>query len=155
MVVFEVNWASVYYYAWQHGTKPDSDPVLHQPNVWREPFTNGLRKVKQYLDANHIPLLVVLQPVAEQISPIEIARYRLSLVDYAPNDATLRMLRATIAASGVHWLDLTPNFVNDLRSSNGYPLFGTQDPHFALRGRELTAEGVAKELARMQPWAHQ
>lgn len=153
MVIYQVNWGSVYYYALQHGRQPDADPVLHQPGVWREPFTAGLRKLKADLDAAHIPLLVVLQPTAEQISPIEIAMYRLHLHDFAPDDTSLGLLREAIVGSGAHWIDLSADFALALRSSAGNPLFGTEDNHLASRGREVMAAGIAAELARMQPWA--
>ncbi len=156
MVVFQLNYFAAYYAvaARLKSYRAAEDAVVQHPELWRNQFITDMRHLKRYLDSEGVPLLVVLAPDADEISPAESAWTAVLVGKVQPNLAVLRMLQDAIRRSGVPWIDLTDDFSASLRSSRSEPLFETGDPHFAQRARDLTANAVVNEIERMKPWKH-
>jgi len=121
-------------------------------SVWQPRLTEKLRVFKEDAAAAGVPVAVVIEPLSNQLTLGENAWFTLTAAP-APLDLPFgSLLKAAVRKSGVPLIDLWPAFEADLRSPAHRALFGSEDPHFSLHGREVAGAQIARALLASQPW---
>lgn len=123
------------------------------PANWKQEAGGKLRALQAKLAAAHIPLLVVGEPLALQLDPIELAWKKTTENSYLPawpHDEQDWREMAQIA--GVPFVDMWAPLLADLRSPAHEPIFGTDDEHLAVHGRALFGRSIASALLKLHPW---
>jgi sugar lactone lactonase YvrE len=120
---------------------------------WRAAYVAGLQSVRDALQKNHVKFSVIVQPTAYDFDWAA-----LPVIRYLREDANLYLPKATamspvyadlLAAtkeSGVPYLDLSPYFLADFRSTTPHPQYGTSEGHQTNYGRSAMAEAMFKAM---------
>jgi hypothetical protein len=120
---------------------------------WIAPVTAALRTIRERLEREHVPLVVVVTPTPIELDPAE-QTWR-KVVEGALTPALLddeaRWLNVLRDAQ-VTPVDLFAVFRADLRSARHRPLFGTDEAHLTPYGRAVAAHAISAALARLHPW---
>lgn len=125
------------------------------PSQWGPFVREHLQRTVAALRAAHIPMLLVINPAAQTVSPLESAyvfqgREADSGTDY---DVEHQALLAIIKGIDVPVLDLYPAFRDEIAQPDHRPLFLTANTHYSAYGREFVAGKIYDELLRLQPWS--
>ncbi|MBV8489704.1 MAG: hypothetical protein JO199_04165, partial [Candidatus Eremiobacteraeota bacterium] len=133
-----------------------------EPNAaqWQPMVTNALRSIHANLSKNGIPFLVVLDPLAFEVSPAEsgwIGVYPVPGVETPPGPPseyahTGEMLREAAVAAGVPVANAFPAFKKEVLLASHPALFGARDFHLSVQGVALESEIVLNELLTSKPW---
>ncbi len=134
------------------------NPSVLSERDWKPAFTKELTTFVAALRKAHVPLAVVIHPVASEVGPDE-AIYAfeinkgdgLSGADYG---TSLSEIPAIVNSLGVHCVaDSIGAFLSEEKAISHAPLFGAKDWHFEARGRHLVAASAAGLLEQCRPWA--
>jgi len=124
------------------------------PAAWSPLVHDRTEKTVAAMKAAHIPIVVVVIPAPQNLSPLE-APY---LFDQKIADASSDFERERVALFAalqgidVPTLDLFHAFRNELASVAHRPLYIAGDIHLTYHGRELVASEVARFLETLAPW---
>ena len=120
---------------------------------WKAGATTVLRSLRATLARAHVPLVVVAEPLAFELDPIERAYRKTTENSYLPANVDAETDWSAIAKdSGVPLVDLWGPMLKDLRSPRHRALFGSDDEHFSEYGRLVAGDAVAAALLRLRPW---
>jgi hypothetical protein len=123
------------------------------PAAWGVYLRPRLRHSIAALSDAAIPLLIVINPSSESLSPVESANVwerRGANGDY---DAYHQAILAIISGLGVPVLDLYPAFRSEIARPDHPALFSTTDHHYSPYGREFLAQCIFAELLRQKLWS--
>ncbi|MBV9277931.1 MAG: hypothetical protein JOZ97_06820 [Candidatus Eremiobacteraeota bacterium] len=131
--------------------------------IWKPRLIATLTQLQHELRRRNIRFFAVLHPIPSELTPLESAELEEYEEPYYPTNSyqlwsrsgISQQLHDAVRSSGVPYLDLYPPFFASERSPMRQPLFGTQDQHFSLNGRMLTAQALAQLLKLAQPWKSQ
>ena len=124
------------------------------PAAWGPYVRERVTRSTAALKAAHIPLLLVINPAANTLSPLESAEVFQSVqsddaTDYEREHAALAQVLAGI---DVPLLDLYPAFRAQIARADHRPLFNTADTHYSQYGREFTAQAIFEKLQALHWW---
>jgi len=107
------------------------------------------------LKAAHIPLLIVVNPAASTVSPLESSYVFQGLNEDTGTDYDREHLALMDAIKGIDApvLDLYPAFRAEIAKADHHPLFLTANTHYSTWGRAFVAQSIYDELVRLQPWS--
>jgi hypothetical protein len=137
---------------------PDFKAYAH---TWTLPTQNSIAAMNTELKNAGIPLVIVINPTAPHVSPLEVPvvsevnEYQdwLFLTSGPPSGDTFEdAMRQVVARSGIPSIDLFPEFLDAEQSAHRVPLYGTMDAHFSRNGRALAAKAIVRSLVRMRFW---
>ncbi len=129
--------------------------------TWTAPTRRSIIEMNGDLKKVGIPLVVVVNPTAAHLSPLEVpvvsevTEYQdwLYLTSGPPGGDTFEDdMQRVVASSGVPSIDLFPDFLAAEQDAHRVPLFGTMNAHYSENGRILAAKVIVKNLIRMRFW---
>jgi len=128
--------------------------LVRLAQTWQGPTLAHLRKLRDGLRNAGIALLIVSQPLGDEISMAEqpYATIISPLIHVSPDGRLEQLFNAPISASGAPWLNMWSVFDADLRSPQHQPLFLAVDGHLTPYGNEVMAGSIAQKLEAMRPW---
>ena len=128
---------------------------------WKAGTLTFLRSEQRELQKAGIPLIVVINPLAVQVSPnecsvlTEIAAYQdwMFLAQGPPggNDFHDRIVEV-LKESGVPYIDLLPSVLAAEDAPNRPSLYGTVDAHYSRYGRQVVANALIEEMMKLHFW---
>ncbi len=119
-------------------------PGLSQ-STWANPAATIFRRIGKMYERAGVRFLIVLVPTHLEVGPAEGTWMRMPQAALAPNDVS-DIWGLALRSSGVHYVDLWPEFISDLRSPAHRALYGSVDAHLTPHGRSLVASSVAATL---------
>lgn len=121
---------------------------------WQAVTAAELRRLDAHLRASHVPFVLVVEPLAFQVDPIERAWDKTVndiLLPANPDDP--QAWDAVGAQSGVPTVDLFMPLNAELASAHHRALFASDDEHFSKYGRSVVGTWVGAALVRLHPWS--
>lgn len=110
-----------------------------------------LRNARSVLAQAGIPLIAVIHPVAEELSPGDVLPTRMQPGGMEPFRQGRSTMVEALDAAGIETIDAYPEFVAH-ELVPGQPVFGATNGHFAREGRSLMAAAIVRALERLKPW---
>jgi hypothetical protein len=159
MVIWQINSGEI-----------DDEPVAGSRSA-RE-VTGTLRELAAELRAKSIPLVVSVNALSYEVSPVEDLWFvmRAHLADepyvFPPDEraemtepyphvpSRAAMLEKAVAAAGVQVIDALPQFSETEMQSSHPALFAGNDDHWSRQGTLLAAHTICDALLRLRPWKH-
>ena len=129
--------------------------------TWTSPTRRFIVEMNTELKKAGIPLVVVVNPTAAHLSPLEVSvsaevtGYQDWLfLAYGPpsGDTFEKDMSGVVSRSGVLSIDLFPSFLAAEQDAHRLPLFGTTNAHYSENGRVLAADSIVKAFTRMHFW---
>jgi hypothetical protein len=128
--------------------------IIAAEPTWTKQLTVSLHDADEILRKSGIALVVVTNPLPDNVSPVESLWNQLIAaggqqsssyeIGVAMNEAVRR--------SGVRFVDGWSAFEAESRSHEHAALFGTQDVHFSPHGRAVLANAITDYLENTKPW---
>ncbi len=137
-IVFQLNTNSL----------PDLSTVPHAARVVA--IERALEALARPLVAAHVPLLVVCEPLPDELSPAE-QFWRFTVAGAPPSAAGRERYTELVEAasrSGIAYLDLEPAYLHAEEDPGHSALFGSTESHFSTYGRKVTGERIADFILR-------
>jgi hypothetical protein len=129
--------------------------------TWTSPTRRFIVDMNTELKKAGIPLVVVVNPTAAHLSPLEVSvsaevtgfQDWLFLLYGPPSGDTFEKdMSGAVSQSGVLSIDLFPSFLAAEQDAHRVPLFGTTNAHYSQNGRVLAANSIVKAFIRMHFW---
>jgi hypothetical protein len=129
--------------------------------TWAAPTRRAIIDMYGELKKVGIPIVVVVNPTAAHLSPLEVpvvsevTEYQdwLYLTSGPPGGDTFEDdMQRVVTSSGVPSIDLFPDFLAAEEDAHRVPLFGTMNAHYSENGRILAAKIITQNLIRMRFW---
>jgi DNA-binding beta-propeller fold protein YncE len=128
----------------------DAEKVLAHPEVWKPRVIAQLRGLQKSLAAKHIHFVVMLRPIANEMSPNEVFSTRFGLNAMIPNPNIHDELLGALTESGVDFVDTYPDFrANAMQPTAPMSLL---DGHLNVVGRRILVNALARGLEKIKPW---
>jgi hypothetical protein len=120
---------------------------------WTAQTSATLRTLYTHLSKEHVPLILVTEPLVFELDPVEGAWAKTLKNAYLPADAdAARDWESIASASDVPLIDLWKAFRDDLSSAHHVALFASDDEHLSAYGREVAGKTIGAALMRLHPW---
>ena len=143
----------------------ERDPALTQrAGSWQQTIAQQYGKTVLALSRAHVRNVLLLIPMAWEISPLEdlyrlenIGYYEFSPPDYAfttDYQASLRNWLSALQSVPAPIVNTFDSFRAFESMPHGATLFATDDLHLSKTGRSRVADALAEYLERTTPWAH-
>lgn len=141
VVLLQLNMADVASFAHM-----DRQRAAATPGVWRGALVAALRRLDAATKARGSRLIVVVQPLPEDVGPTNALWGRAGATSFGVQGA-ISALRLAVVASGVEVADASRAFGSSENGAVPAPLFATDGAEFAAGGREALADTAAAAVA--------